>query len=107
MAGGTVSETKTTGLAIPLRRVMPYPAYRDSGVEWLREIPAHWMVKRLKHLATLNPESLMEDTDPALEMTYIDIGSVDSFGRIVDREQLTFATAPSRARRLVRDGDVI
>lgn len=86
---------------------MPYSAYRDSGVEWLGEIPAHWEVKRLKYLATLNPESLMEDTDPTLEMTYVDIGSVDSLGRIVDREQLTFATAPSRARRLVRDGDVI
>lgn len=28
----------------------PYPAYKDSGVEWLGEIPAHWEVKRLKHL---------------------------------------------------------
>ena len=25
-----------------LRRFRPYPAYRDSGVEWLGEIPAHW-----------------------------------------------------------------
>jgi type I restriction enzyme S subunit len=22
-----------------------YPAYRDSGVEWLGEVPAHWEVK--------------------------------------------------------------
>jgi len=26
----------------PLRRFKPYPEYKDSGVEWLREIPAHW-----------------------------------------------------------------
>lgn len=89
------------------RKFKRYPAYKDSGVEWLGKIPAHWEVKRLKHLATLNPESLMEDTDPTLEMVYVDIGGVDSLGRIVEREQLTFATAPSRARRLVRDGDVI
>jgi hypothetical protein len=25
----------------------PYPAHKDSGVEWLGEIPAHWEVKRL------------------------------------------------------------
>jgi hypothetical protein len=25
-----------------------YPAYKDSGVEWLGQIPAHWEVKRLK-----------------------------------------------------------
>ncbi|MDQ6771314.1 MAG: restriction endonuclease subunit S, partial [Gemmatimonadota bacterium] len=102
-----MSEAKTAGLPIALRQLMPYAAYRHSGVEWLGEIPAHWKVKRLKHLAALNPESLMEDTDPTLEMTYVDIGSVDSLGRIVNREQLTFANAPSRARRRVRDGDVI
>ncbi len=90
-----------------LRRVKPYPAYKDSGVEWLGEIPAHWEVRRLKHLASLNPESLGEDTDPGLEMVYVDIGGVDSLGRIVEREPLTFALAPSRARRLVRGGDVI
>lgn len=25
-----------------------YPAYKDSGIEWLGEIPQHWEVKRLK-----------------------------------------------------------
>lgn len=88
-------------------RFKPYPKYKDSGVEWLGEVPAHWEVKRLKHLAALNPEALLEDTDPAFEMTYVDIGGVDSLGQIIEGEQLTFASAPSRARRLVRDGDVI
>ena len=36
-----------------LRRFRPYPAYRDSGVEWLGEVPEHWEVKRLVDLATL------------------------------------------------------
>ena len=26
-----------------------YPEYKDSGVEWLGEVPAHWEVYRLKH----------------------------------------------------------
>lgn len=26
----------------------PYPKYKDSGVEWLGEVPAHWEVRRLK-----------------------------------------------------------
>ena len=25
-----------------------YPKYRDSGVEWLGEVPGHWMIDRLK-----------------------------------------------------------
>ncbi|MEA5400205.1 restriction endonuclease subunit S [Synechococcus sp. BA-124 BA4] len=31
-----------------LQRYRPYPAYKDSGVEWLGEIPEHWEVKRLR-----------------------------------------------------------
>ena len=31
-------------------RFKPYPAYKDSGVEWLGEIPAGWDVRRLKRL---------------------------------------------------------
>lgn len=30
-----------------------YPEYKDSGVEWLGEIPGHWRVCRLKNLATI------------------------------------------------------
>jgi len=32
------------------KRFKPYPAYKDSGVEWLGEIPAHWQLKPLKCL---------------------------------------------------------
>jgi len=28
-----------------------YPEYKDSGVEWLGEVPRHWEVKRIKTLA--------------------------------------------------------
>ena len=27
-----------------------YPKYKDSGIEWLGEIPAHWEVKRMKYV---------------------------------------------------------
>jgi len=97
----------TVGPSSSTWRLKPYPLYKDSGVEWLGEIPAGWEVKRLKYLAALNPETLREETDPTFEMVYVDIGGVDTLGRITGQEQLTFASAPSRARRLVRGGDVI
>jgi type I restriction enzyme, S subunit len=28
--------------------VARYPAYKDSGVAWLGQVPAHWSVVRLK-----------------------------------------------------------
>lgn len=35
------------------RRLKSYPAYKDSGIEWLGKIPAHWEVKRLKSIASV------------------------------------------------------
>ncbi len=37
---------------IDARTGQPYPAYKDSGVEWLGRVPAHWEVAALRHLAT-------------------------------------------------------
>ena len=36
----------------PSRRFRPYPEYRDSGVEWLGGIPAHWEPARLWRLCS-------------------------------------------------------
>lgn len=95
-----ISHTVTKGLD-------PDVPLKDSGVEWLGEIPAHWEVKRLKYLATVNDEALPETTDPGMEIDYVDIGNVDSVRGITDVEELVFEEAPSRARRIVRQGDVI
>ncbi len=34
----------------------PYPAYRDSGVEWIGQVPEHWSVSRIKRHAVLRTE---------------------------------------------------
>ncbi len=62
---------------------------------------------RLKYAATLNDETLSEETDANYELQYIDISNVDSLGTIREIATYPFAEAPSRARRRVRDGDVI
>ena len=85
----------------------PYPTYKPTGVEWLDEIPSHWKVRQLKYLATVNDETLPETTTPDLELSYVDIGNVDSIAGITGTEYLLFEDAPSRARRIVRQGDVI
>lgn len=63
--------------------------------------------QRLKYAATINDEALAESTDADFELAYIDIGNVDSQGRVHDIVNYRFEDAPSRARRVVRDGDVI
>lgn len=63
--------------------------------------------RRLKYTATINDEALPDTTDLDYELQYIDIGNVDSQGAIQDIVSYRFEAAPSRARRIVRDGDVI
>ena len=36
---------------IDVRTGQPYPAYQDSGVEWLGEVPEHWEVLQLRRVA--------------------------------------------------------
>ncbi|WP_256647071.1 restriction endonuclease subunit S [Thermomonas paludicola] len=84
-----------------------YPEYKPSGVEWIGDIPSHWAVTPISVLATLNDETLPESTDPELEIEYVDIGSVSLTRGIERSEPMTFSNAPSRARRIVRDGDVL
>jgi type I restriction enzyme S subunit len=84
-----------------------YPKYTESGSERLIKIPSHWSNKRIKWVATLNDDVLSETTEPDYEIAYVDIGSVSLDSGIEKYELLKFKDAPSRARRLVRDGDVI
>ena len=85
----------------------PYPVYKDIGVEWLREIPVHWEVRRLKDWVTINRSVLPETTDPDFVFQYIDIGSVSTGVLTKKPQRMRFAASPSRARRIVREGDTI
>ena len=90
-----------------MAKYQKYAEYKDSGVEWLGEIPRHWDSKPLKYLCTYNDEVLPETTAKDAEIQYIDIGSVSATEGISHIETMLFKDAPSRARRIVKDGDVI
>lgn len=84
-----------------------YPEYKDSGVEWLDNIPMEWSVEKLKHVSIMNSKTLREDTPSDFKFKYFDIGSVDSQSDAKIEDEISFADAPSRARRLVSSGDSI
>ena len=89
------------------RGLDPDVRFKSSGVEWLGDVPEHWRVLPLKHWLGMNEAVLSETTDPNFEFQYIDIGSVGTGVLIEKPQKIRFATAPSRARRIVRDGDTI
>ncbi|CAI0978836.1 restriction endonuclease subunit S [Serratia quinivorans] len=39
-----------------MAKYQAYPEYKDSGVEWLGDIPKHWQVIATKYIAQLNPK---------------------------------------------------
>ncbi len=42
-----------------------YPAYKDSGVEWIGQVPEHWKIAQIKRISALNPRksTLSEEKD--------------------------------------------
>lgn len=64
-------------------------------------------IKPLKRLTQINREVLSESTSEDFEIEYVDISNVSGMGRILGTETLLFGKAPSRARRLVQNGDTI
>lgn len=68
-------------------------------------VPDEWQVTTLGALVQVNARSVRRGKEPTA-IRYVDISSV-STGSIDKQEPMLFADAPGRARRIVRDGDVI
>jgi type I restriction enzyme, S subunit len=51
-----------------------YESYRDSGVEWLGEVPEHWEVKSVKNIFKLIIEPAKKNNDFELLSVYTEIG---------------------------------
>lgn len=87
--------------------MMTYPSYKEVDSDWLSRIPSHWALKRHKDLSLINRKSLPNDTEPFYQFRYIDISNVNQQGIENDPELIEFHEAPSRARRILREKDII
>jgi len=68
-------------------------------------IPEGWEVKKLEKVADINASTIKPSNAPE-EINYIDISSV-STGKIDKIEPISLSNASSRARRIVKQGDII
>ncbi|MGJ7910455.1 restriction endonuclease subunit S [Neobacillus sp. LXY-1] len=66
-----------------------------------------WNHVSIGDIAEINKSSLRNNTPKDFEFDYIDIASITRTGVIENTKKLTFGDAPSRARRVVREGDTI
>lgn len=53
-----------------------YPEMRDSGVEWIKRIPAHWHSKRLKFSVSLINEKVEAESS---ELSYMGLEHIESW----------------------------
>ena len=58
-----------------------YPEYKESGVEWIGEIPAHWEIGKIKHIATFVSQKSTPETD-AIKISPENVES--ETGRVLD-----------------------
>ncbi len=93
-----------------MRRLKPYPAYKNSGVEWLGEIPAHWEVRRLKTFASVqlsNVDKKALDGQEAVRLcNYRDVYYNEQITADLDFMAAT-ATAEQVRRFSLRSSDVL
>ena len=94
----------------PEHALKPYPAYKDSGVDWLGYVPAHWDVRRLRTSVDGCVNGIWGD-DPTGHHDLVCVRVAD-FDRESWRVDLTGQTVRSismseRTRRLLKDGDLL
>ena len=85
------------------RGLNPEAPMRDSGVEWIGQIPAHWEIRRVKHLFRLVMEPSEKNNDHELLSVYSDIG-VKPRRELEERGNKASTTD---GYWLVRKGDII
>ena len=96
-----IYETVTKGLdkTVPIK---------DSGIDWIGQVPEGWGVKPLKYLASYDDETLTQsEINSNQKINYVDIGTVEFTKGINGYQELSMSDAPSRARKIAKKGDTI
>lgn len=80
---------------------------KNTKVFYNKEIPNDWDVKHFEDVADIDKESLKGSTPKEYEFDYISLSDVDSDDFKIETTRQVFASAPSRARRIVNQGDIL
>ncbi len=89
----------------------PYLHYRNSGVDWLGEVPEHWEVKRLEHVAFYRTSSVDKKTEeselPVRLCNYTDVYYGDRI-RVSEGEFMNATASESEVQRFsLLVGDIL
>ncbi len=93
-------------LSAPLSKWRAYPAYKDSGIEWLGEIPEHWQVKRLKLLCKINPPKSELRLASSTKVSFLPMEKIGGDGTISIEETRKIEQV-WQGYTYFRDGDIV
>lgn len=84
-----------------------YPKYKDSGVQWLGEVPEHWEVKRSRFTMRVNPPApLLRNLEGDQEVSFVPMDAVNEYGGIrLDQTRLKNEVGGGYTE--FQDGDVV
>jgi type I restriction enzyme S subunit len=78
--------------------------YKDSP---LGKISSDWEVRHFEDIADIDKDSLKGNTPKDYQFEYVSLSDVDSDIFEIETSTQVFETAPSRARRIVKKGDIL
>ncbi|HEY3776772.1 MAG TPA: restriction endonuclease subunit S [Rhizomicrobium sp.] len=70
----------------------PYPAYKESGVPWLGQVPEHWSTSRLRNVAELLVSNVDKKTEDGEQLVRL-CNYVDAYKRAIITAELPFMQA--------------
>ena len=94
-----------------MSRYKPYPQYKDSGIEWLGQVPEHWSIFRMKIAIDIVQNGIWGE-DPVGNEDDILCARVSDFDRnkhTISDNLITLRNVPENQRksRIVRTGDLL
>ena len=72
---------------VGMQQWKPYHAYKDSGVEWLGQVPQGWEVKRLRFLIHINPARSEISLQPGSPVSFVPMEAVGEYGGMLCQEK--------------------
>ena len=93
-----------------ITNLKPYPSVKDSGVEWLGEVPEHWEVRRLRTTVNGCTNGVWgNDPDGSRDLVCVRVADFDRSKLSVDLNGRTIRAIASSERRgrLLKRGDLL
>ena len=92
---------------VDVRTGKPYPAYKDSGVEWIGMVPAHWKVRRLKFVGTIASGQVDPRLSEHRDKVLIAPNHIASGRGKIERLDTAREQGADSGKYVVRAGDVV